>query len=160
MTGLANMNVRLGWALAALLFMANALAAGKEPLPPQFKYVAGTEKLYEGCPGNLELDAEGLTFKCPAGAVAVPYNSITLMQYRSDLSKKVRKTKVRWKVRLNYTAPIFGGHRNRFFAIVYAVSSATHIMVLEVQPAAMRPYLAEIDLKAGRRIEVEGYEEY
>jgi hypothetical protein len=33
-------------------------------------------------------------------------------------------------------------------------------MVLEVRPVAMRPYLAEIDLKAGKRVEVEGYEEY
>lgn len=154
------MNLRLGWALAALLFMASAPAAGKEPLPPQFKYAAGTENLYEGCAGNLELGSEGLTFKCPAGAVAVPFNSITLMQYRADLSKKVRKMKVRWKVRLNYTAPLFGGHRNRFCAIVYAVGGATHIMVLQVQPVAMRPYLAEIDLKAGKRVEVEGYEEY
>jgi hypothetical protein len=33
-------------------------------------------------------------------------------------------------------------------------------VVLKVAPRRMRPYLAEIELKSGKRVEVMGYEEY
>ncbi len=149
----------LGWALAALLLAGAALAREEQPRP-QFRYAAGTESLSQGCEGNLEIGSEGLTFKCTGGSVSAPYTSISLMQYRSDVSRKVRRMKVKWTVRPEYVPPLFGGKRNRFFTVVFRTGGATRVVILRVQPAAMRPYLAEIDLKAEKRVEVESFEEY
>jgi hypothetical protein len=150
----------LGW-LLTMIVIAAGVAAGREEAPkPQFKYAAGTENLSDGCEGNLELTSEGLTFKCLGGEVTAPYSSISLMQYRSDVSKKVRRLKVQWKIRPEYQTPLFGGKRNRFFSVVYRLDGATHVLILQVPPQAMRPYLAEIDLKAEKRVEVESYEDY
>jgi hypothetical protein len=158
MTSRSNLLV-LSWLLAALLTA--TAAAGREEAPkPQFKYAGGTEKLSDGCEGNLELNSEGLTFKCVEGEVTAPYSSISLMQYRSDVSRKVRRLRVRWKVRPDDVTPLFGGKRNRFFSVVFRLDGATHILILKVPPKAMRPYLAEIDLKAEKRVEVESYEDY
>lgn len=149
----------MGWTVAALL-LAGTLSAREEQPKPQFKYAAGTESLSQGCEGNLEIGTEGLTFKCVGGSVSAPYASISLMQYRSDVSRKVRKMKVKWTVRPDYVTPIFGGRRNRFFTVVFRTEAATRIVILRVHPEAMRPYLAEIDLRAEKRVEVESYEEY
>ena len=81
------------------------------------------------------------------------------MQYRPDISRKVRRSKVQWKV----MPPYGGGARNRYFAVIFDEDDAKrpkHAIVLAVSPLAMRPYLAEIDLKSGKRVEVKGYEEY
>jgi len=159
MTSRSNLAV-LGWLLAALV-TATAAATGREEAPtPQFKYAGGTENLSDGCEGNLELNSEGLTFKCLGGEVTAPFSSISLMQYRSDVSRKVRRLKVRWKVRPDDETPLFGGKRNRFFSVVFRLDGATHVLILKVPPRAMRPYLAEIDLKAEKRVEVESYEDY
>ena len=144
--------------VAALFLLLNVTAAynregSKET---QFKYAAGTEDLPHGCTGNLELASETLTFKCHQYVVAVPYASINLMQYRPDVSKAVRKLQLRWKV----TPPGGGGKRNRYFTVKYAEGGATHVVVFKVLPEVMRPYLAAIDLKAGKRVEVKGYEDY
>ena len=149
----------LAWAIVGLLLAGTALAREEQPRP-QFKYAAGTETLSAGCEGNLELNSEGMTFKCSGGSVSAPYSAISLMQYRSDVSKKVRKMKVKWTVRPEYTPPLFGGKRNRFFAVVFRTGGATRVVILRVQPGAMRPYLAEIDLRAEKRVEVESFEEY
>ena len=82
------------------------------------------------------------------------------MEYRQDISRKIRRMKVRWRVRPSYIAPIFGGKKNRFFTVVFAQDGATRVLVLRVGPEDMRPYLAEIDLKSGKRVEVQGYEQY
>jgi hypothetical protein len=159
MTRRSNLAV-LDWLLVVVM-IATGVAAGREEAPkPQFKYAAGTENLSDGCEGNLELTSEGLTFRCLGGEVSAPFSSISLMQYRSDVSKKVRRLKVPWKIRPDYRAPIFGGKRNRFFSVVFRADGATHVLILRVPPQAMRPYLAEIDLKAQKRVEVESYEDY
>jgi len=36
----------------------------------------------------------------------------------------------------------------------------TQVVVLRVDPLSMRPYLAEIELKSGKRVEVMPYEDY
>lgn len=156
----AKLKIDLGWALATLLLAVGALSAREEPLRPPFRYAAGTENLIEGCEGNLELSREGMSFRCLGGAANIPYASITRMEYRSDISAKVSKLKVKWKLRPAYSKPLFGGKRYRFFAVVYRVDNLTHALVLRVPPGVMRPYLAEIDLKADRRVEVENLEEY
>src|SRR5487761_1611391 len=112
-----------------------------------FKYAGGTEKLPDGCTGELKLSDESMTFQCPGGSINALYSSIQLMQYRPDVSRQVRKMKLKWKVRHHGS----GGKHNRFFTVVFTGGGRTHIMVLEVGPDEMRPYLAEIDLKAGKR---------
>jgi len=156
----AGTGVGLRWTLVALLLMAAAAYGREKPSEPEFKYAAGTENLYEGCEGNLEVDATGMTFRCRAGSVNVPFASIARMEYRQDVSRKVLKTKLRWKIKPAYQAPLLGGRQNRFFTVVFTADGRPHAMVLRVAPEAMRPYLAEIDLRAGRRVEVQGYEDY
>ena len=158
--GQASQGRKLGLALAALLLGANSLGSEEKPREPQFKYAGGTESLRSGCMGNLELTAEGLTFNCPGGAINAPFSSIRLMEYRSDVSRKVWRMKLKWKVRPTYEFPLLGGNKNRFFTVVFRRGGATRAIVLQVSPEAMRPYLAEIDLKAGRRVDVQGYEDY
>ena len=127
----------------------------EKPKEAQFKYAGGTEAVPANCDGRLEVGQEALTFKCFQYALAIPYASINLMQYRPEVSKEVWKRKPKWKVR----PAGGGGKQNRYFTVRYTEGGATHVVVLDVPPDAMRPYLAEIDLKAGRRVEVKGYEE-
>ncbi len=153
--------MRSGLLSAALLLAATAIVYGSEEgIEPQFKYAAGTESISEGCEGNLELASTGLTFRCLTGSITAPFSSITLMQYRNDVSRKVRKMKLKWNVKPNFVAPLLGGRSNRYFTVVFKDEEKTHAMVLRVSPRAMRPYLAEIDLKSTHRVEVQGYENY
>lgn len=123
---------------------------------PEFKYAGGTEDVAEGCVGHLQLGAEAMAFECAQYSVNIPYNSIQLMQYRAGVSRQVRRLKPRWKV----TPPYFGGSKNRYFTVVYQTSGTRHIIVLDVPSGGMLPYLAEIDLKAGHRVDVERHEDY
>lgn len=148
------------WVLVALLLAAGPLSAREKRSRPPFKYAAGTENLQEGCEGNLELGPEQMSFRCQRGAVTVPYASIIRMEYRTDISSTVSKLRVNWKVSPTYWKPFFGGKQRRFFALVYRVDETTHVLVLRVRPERMRPYLAEIDLKAEKHVEVENLEEY
>lgn len=149
--------VRLCCLLAALLIAPTLTRGREEPIEPQFKYAAGTESLRQGCEGNLELNSTGMTFRCPAGSISVPYSDITLMQYRNDLSRKVRKMKIPWRLKPNFSVPLWGGKRNRYFTVVFKTDGTARAMVLRVSPDAMRPYLAEIDLKSAHRVEVRRY---
>ncbi len=154
------MTWRWGGLLALLLAGASLLAAREEALRPQFKYAGGTESLAGGCAGTLELNPEALTFKCSKGTISVPYSSISLMQYRSDISNRVHRLKVRWKVRPGEGLPFVSPKQNRFFTVVYRLEGQPHVIVLKVRPEAMRPYLAELELRAEKRVEVQSYEEY
>ena len=78
------------------------------------------------------------------------------MQFRSDLSKPVRKLKLHWKVRPDWV----GGKKNHLFTILFRESGKVHLVVLEAPPDVMRPYLAEIELKTGRRVDVERHTDY
>ncbi len=145
--------------LLLTLALASTAAAREKGRDPFFQYVAGTESIQDGSRGNLEMGVDGLTFRTDHSSVVVPYSAIKLMQYRPDVSRKVRKAKIPWKVK----PPYGGGNKNRYFAILFddeEPKHPKHAMVLKVSPEAMRPYLAEIDLKTGKRVEVKGYEEY
>lgn len=149
---------KLIWSLAALLLLLGmTLACAKETSKkPPFEYAGGTENVEQHCKGDLEVTSEALVFKCPTGSMQMPFSSITLMQYRPNVSREVRKMKPRWKVR-----PHRGrGRRNRYFIVAYNDQSATHVVVLKVAPSSMRPYLAEIELRSGKRVQVFGYEQY
>ncbi len=144
--------------MLAIVLLALAAVDGKEKKPeaPQFKYAGGTEQIQEGCPGNLELTSKALTFHCAGGSISAPYSSISLMQYRTDISRQVWKMKLGWKVRPTTKH----GKRNRYFTVLYNQGGIARAIVLDVTPEAMRPYLAEIDIKAGKRVEVQAHEEY
>jgi hypothetical protein len=122
----------------------------------RFKYAGGTEDVQSGCSGSLQLGSDVMTYKCAQYSIEIPYHAIETMQYRADVSRRVRKLKVTWRV----TPPSGGGHNNRYFTLVYRVDGATHVVVLEVPNDEMRPYLAEIDLKCGRRVDVQRHEDY
>ncbi|MBI1983179.1 MAG: hypothetical protein HYS61_03160 [Acidobacteria bacterium] len=143
--------------LAALLIAPASIRGREEPIEAQFKYAAGTESLHQGCEGNLELTSTGLTFRCPGGSITVPFSDITLMEYRNDVSRKIRKMKIPWRVKPNFVVPLLGGRRNRYFTVVFKTDGTARALVLRVSPDAMRPYLAEIDLKSAHRVEVRRY---
>jgi hypothetical protein len=145
--------------LAILLGMGGTAIARKKRAPTPFKYVGGTENLRESCKGLVEVGSSELTFKCKEGTISVPYESIALMQYRPDISRKIRRMTINWKVKPSFGGPILGGNKNRYFTIIYQDRGATGALVLDVPPGTMRPYLAEIDVKSGRRVEVKETEE-
>jgi hypothetical protein len=87
----------------------------------------------------------------------MPFSSITLMQFRPDVSRRVRKLKLKWTT---YPNILIAGKQNRYFTIVSKKQGVTQVVVLRVDPLSMRPYLAEIELKSGKRVEVMPYEDY
>jgi hypothetical protein len=133
-----------------------ARRSSSEPALAHFRYVGGTEKLKEHCVGKLGLTSSSMVFTCAEGSIIIPYDSILLMQYRADVSRKVRRLKLNWL----FKPWRGGGNRNRYFTVVYSARRERRAMVLAVSPHDMRPYLAEIDLKIGRRVEVQDHEKY
>jgi hypothetical protein len=79
------------------------------------------------------------------------------MQFRPDVSPRVRKLKLKWTT---YPSILIAGKQNRFFTVVCKKQGVIHVVVLRVDSLAMRPYLAEIELKSGKRVEVMPYEDY
>ena len=141
--------------LALLMLPGSSFGRGSEK--PPFQYAGGTETIKRGCAGDLEVMSDALVFKCPAGSVEMPFSAITLLQYRPDVSKHVRKMKIKWRVRPDSG----GGSHNKYLTVLFEEENKTrHIVVLKVEPQEMRPYLAEIELKSGKRVEVMGHEDY
>jgi hypothetical protein len=150
-------SANIPWVLfSAMIAVLGPLGGRDKALQPHFKYVAGTESVAYGCSGSVQLTTDSLIFRCEQSNVSVPYSSISVMQYRPDVSKRVRKMSLSWKLR----PPHGHGKKNRFFTVVSNEHGTAHAIVLEVAPDAMRPYLAEIDVKSGKRVEVRGYESY
>jgi hypothetical protein len=144
-------------AAGCVLGVTKGVYARDHAAKPAFKYVGGTVMLPERCQGKLEMNADSMTFQCTDGSARIPYSAIRFMQYRTDISHKVRSMKPRWKVKPQLFTPMFGGKGNRYFTIVYQEDEhgPTNTLVLEVSPDDMRPYLAEIDVKVGQRVDVE-----
>ncbi|MBI4164475.1 MAG: hypothetical protein HY508_01940, partial [Acidobacteria bacterium] len=105
--------------LVASFGFSNFARPKEEQLPRQFRYAGGTESLSEGCEGNLEMNPDVMTFRCWEGKIDIPYSAIARMEYRSEVSKRVRKMKVKWKVRPVTVATILKTKKNRFFTVVY-----------------------------------------
>jgi len=146
------------WPLIFVLLIPPSAALGTEESKEAiFQYAGGTEKIEIDCAGKLEVTAEGLIFRCPGATVEMPFSTITLMQFRPDISQQVRNLKLKWKT---YPTILVAGKQNRYFTVVSKKQGVTHVMVLRVDPTSMRPYLAEIELKSGRRVEVMPYEDY
>jgi hypothetical protein len=136
-----------------------AARAGQDSAPLPFKYWGGTEDFPQGCEGNLEINPDVVTFRCWSGKVDIPYSAIQAMEYRSEVSRRVTKMKVKWKVRPQSPSAILKTKKNRFFSVVYSADQTPHVLVLRVEPRAMRPYLAELDLRSEKRVQVESYED-
>jgi hypothetical protein len=119
----------------------------------EFAYVGGTEHLQYHCEGELEVAPSAMTFRCPAGAITIPFDTITHMEYRPKLSVAVSKMNLRWTAK-----PIGSGRKkNRFFTVLYREDHHVHAIVLQVSPDEMRPYLAVLELHTGKRIAVWDY---
>jgi len=146
------------WPIVCIFLIPGGVVAGsdqgKEAI---FQYAGGSEKIEIDCAGKLEVSDSGLIFKCPGASVDIPFSSITLMQFRPDISPQVRNLKLKWKT---YPSILIPGKQNRYFTVVSKKQGVTHVMVLRVDPLSMRPYLAEIELKSGKRVEVMPYEDY
>ncbi|MGO8736510.1 MAG: hypothetical protein ACLQVM_27375 [Terriglobia bacterium] len=145
------------WPLVFMILIPPVAAFGVDQARAAvFQYEGGTEKIEIDCAGKLEVTMEGLNFKCPAGSVEMPFSTITLMQFRPDVSPSVRKLKLKWTT---YPNILIAGRHNRYFTVVCKKQGVTHVMVLRVDALSMRPYLAEIELKSGRRVEVMPFED-
>ena len=146
------------WPLAFIMLIPSRGAFGVEPTREAvFQYAGGTEKIEIDCAGKLEVTLDSLVFRCPGGSVVMPFSTITLMQFRPDVSRRVRKLKLKWTT---YPNTLIVGKQNQYFTVVCKKQGETQVVVLRVDPLSMRPYLAEIELKSGKRVEVMPYEDY
>jgi hypothetical protein len=136
--------------VSLLVLSAATYAKHKKPeAPPPFQYLAGTENIEKGCGGKLEVLKEGFTFKCASGTFTMPFATITLMQYRPDVSQKVLDMKIPWKI-----PPMFPRTReNKYFAIVGSDQGKLRAIILRVDEDDMRPYFAEIELQSGKTVQ-------
>ncbi len=138
--------------LLILLLLLTGLVFGKrKPVDePPFLYEAGTENLERGCGGKLEVLRDAIAFNCPQGTVSMPFSAITLMQFRPDVSKQVVRMNIDWKVRPQSTK----ARDNLYFTILCNENGKIRAIVLRVIPDTLRPYLAEIELKSGKNVQV------
>jgi hypothetical protein len=134
---------------AVFLLTGSAFGRHKGPEDPPFQYLAGTENITKGCQGRLQVLKEGLTYICPSGTFLIPFASITLMQYRPDVSKDVLNMKIPWKIQP--TLPRV--RENKYFAIVCNQQGKVHAVILRVDEDVMRPYFAEIELRSGKSVQ-------
>ena len=114
-----------------------------------FKYAAGTEPIPKDCTGKLEVKESELVFQCAGQSLAVPYSTITRMEFQPRVSKKIRKMKLAWTVKPTSAH----GKHDGFFTVLYSGNGRTHAIILRARKDTMRPYMAEIDLKTGQPIE-------
>jgi hypothetical protein len=146
------------WPLILVLLIPRGATLGIEQAKEAiFQYAGGTERIEIDCAGKLEVSDSGLIFKCPGASVDMPFSTISLMQFRPDISPQVRNLKLKWKT---YPSILVAGKQNRYFTVVCKKQGVTHVLVLRVDPLSMRPYLAEIELKSGKRVEVMPYDDY
>lgn len=134
--------------VGVLLLLAPA-AWARAHISPYFEYAAGTENLPQGCQGKLEITEKSLVYHCGDISISIPYGSITQMEYRPRVSKRIRKMKLPWAIK-----PTSDHSKNEgFFTVLYSDNGQTRAIVLKVPEDTMRPYMAEIDLRTGRAIQ-------
>jgi hypothetical protein len=130
----------------------------QETHEPQFTYAGGTENVAEGCVGVMQLTSHSMAYKCGKQTLIIPYDAIDVMEYRQDVSPHVWKMNPDWKVK----PPQYNiqNKKNHLFTLVYHDAGVAHIMVLDVPIDEMNPYLAEIELKTDRRVDVQRHDDY
>ena len=145
-------------ALLVLLLLAGwAYGKKKTADTSPFIFLAGTDDLHKGCGGKLEVLKEGLAFTCPSGSVTLPFSGITVLQYRPDVSKAVMDMKIPWKV----PPQLSRVRENKYFTVVCNDEGKIRAMVLQVDSNTLIPYLAEIELRSGKTVQVwRSYDEF
>ena len=141
-------------AILAAFAAQTRLGAAQKGESSRFKYVGGTENVSYDCVGTVQISDDALTYKCDSSTLRIPYRDIETMQYRADVTRRIRRMKVRWTA---IPPERTGGSKNIYFILVYRPA---HVLILQIPEDQMRPYLAEIDLKMGRRVEVQSHENY
>jgi hypothetical protein len=135
--------------VALILLTAISYGRHKKSEDPPFQYLAGTENVEKGCGGKLQVLKEGFTFECPGASFRLPFSSITLMQYRPDVSPEVMAMKIPWKLKPQITRL----RENKFFTIVSEDQGKVRAVVFRVDEDEMRPYFAEIELQSGKSVQ-------
>jgi hypothetical protein len=141
--------VTINLLMATLLLAGSGYGKHKKPDEPPFQYVAGTEKIGSACSGKLEVLKEGFTFSCPLITFSLPYSTITLMQFRPDVSAQVMAMKIPWTIKPQLTRM----RANKYFTIVSNDQGKMRAVVFLVDENDMRPYFAEIELQAGKSVQ-------
>lgn len=134
--------------VAILLLVPSAWGRTHDNKKSTFEYVAGTEPMPQDCEGKLEVTEKDLVFQCSGTSLSVPYDSITEMEFRPSVSKRIRKMKLPWVIKPSSSHSKHEG----FFTVLFSDKGQTHAIILKVPNETMRPYLAEIDLRTGRAI--------
>jgi len=143
--------------VVALLLTGASYGKHKKVEEPPFEYLAGTENVDKGCGGKLEVLKEGFTFRCPGATFNLPFSTITLMQYRPDISAEVMGMKIPWKIKPQLQRL----RENKYFTIVCNDQGKLRAVILRVDENDMRPYFAEIELQSGKSVqEFRSYDEY
>jgi len=144
-----SMAIAINLLIGLSLFTLSAYGKHKKTDDPPFIYLAGTEGVDKGCGGKLQVLKEGFTFKCASGGFSLPFSSITVMQYRPDVSDAVMAMKIPWKI-----APQLARVReNKYFTIVTNEQGKLRAVVLRVDEDDMRPFFAEIELQSGKSVQ-------
>ena len=160
---LLRIRSRAGWIpLLVSVFCLSALAV---PVAAQskrgFRYVGGTWDLKGRCRGQLQMGTHSVAFKCKERIFDLPFESLTYMEYRPAPSEKLRDTRVRWRRKpplgVGVKVP-FKKRKNKYFSVVFSKGGEMGVAVFRVKPRVMRPYLAELDLRSGMRVEMESFE--
>ena len=132
------------------------LAMDAETIVPGHGPVGGKPELAEMRDYFVLIQREGKKRFDSGMSISAPYSSNNVMQYRSDISRQVLKMNLGWKVK----PKLKHSKQNRYFTVLYNEGGSARALVFDVTPQVMQPYLAEIDLKSGKRVEVQSHEEY
>ena len=138
--------------LVAFLVLVPA-ARGQSDGMGVFMYMFGTERIPQGCGGQLKVTETKLVYQCEQLSVTIPYHAIKQMEFRPRVSKQIRKMKLAWVTKPTSIRSKHAG----FFSVLYTHKGRTHAIIMKVSDNTLRPYMAEIDLKTGRSIESGGY---
>ena len=153
-----SMAISASLLMAVVLLIGSAFGKNKKSADvPPFLYQAGTENIEKGCGGRLEVRKEGFAFHCASGSFEIPYATVTLMEYRRDLSPEVLAMKIPWT-----SPPVLARvSSNKYFTVVSNVQGKLRVVVLRVDEDNMRPYFAEIELQSGKSVqEYRSYSEF
>ncbi len=150
--------IPLGFLMCLLLVSAPSHARNRRG----FRYVAGTWDVKGSCKENIQLGRDSMSFRCKKKVFEISFSDIAFMEYRHAPSRKVRSAGVEWRRGLpgrNHVRVVpFKKRKNRFFTVVYRKNGKLESAVFRVKPPVMRPYLAELDLRSGQRVEMESFE--
>lgn len=160
---LLRMRSQAGW--IPLLVTALCLSALAVPAVAQtkrgFRYVGGTWELKGRCRGQLQIGTNSVAFKCKEQIFDLPFESLTYMEYRPAPSEKLREAKVRWRRKpplgVGVRVP-WKRRKNKYFSVMFSKGGELGVAVFRVKPRVMRPYLAELDLRSGMRVEMDSFD--